>query len=236
MLCFKHFLEVLWHYFFRHTENSAEASDASPENPANAPASVQSTDGPSAFKGVLGKNLQDSSAGQPSFWTADIVEFQPIEGGWLPDFSDEDLKVLSNDVQYLFKIFKLVTTGSKVCHPKTKENPLGGLESLRFANPGSLHHARWVTLCNRVLRYYVSQASPSAELIRVVTFAVRVYIPGWFLTINKQTFLAGPFLLQSVVANLQSLAEEDFFDTVEKYWHPKDAKKKKTRGWCQSWA
>ena len=132
--------------------------------------------------------------------------------------------MLSNDVQYLFKIFKLVKTGSKVCHPKTNDNPLGGLESLRFANPGSLHHARWVTLCNRVLRYYVSQASPSKELKRVVTFAVRVYIPGWFLTIKK-----GPFLLHTVVANLQSLAEEDFFDTVEKYWHPKDAKKKKNR-------
>ena len=105
---------------------TADASDTSKENPAKAPASVQSTDGPSAFKGVLGKNLQDSNAGEPSFWTDDIVEFKPIEGGVLPDFSDEDLKVLSNDVQYLLKIFKLVTTGSKVCHPKTKDNPLGG--------------------------------------------------------------------------------------------------------------
>ena len=63
----------------------------------------------------------------------------------------------------------------------------------------------------------------------LVTFAVRVYIPDWFLTIKEQTFLAGPFLLQTVVANLQSLAEEDFFDTVEKYWHPKDARKKNKR-------
>ena len=63
----------------------------------------------------------------------------------------------------------------------------------------------------------------------LVTFAVRVYIPDWFLTIKEQTFLAGPFLLQTMVANLQSLAEEDFFDAAEKYWHPKDARKKKNR-------
>ena len=87
------------------TAQTADASDTSKENPAKAPASVQSTDGPSAFKGVLGKNLQDSSAGEPSFWTEDIVEFQPIEGDAMPDFSDKYLKVLANNVQYLFKIF-----------------------------------------------------------------------------------------------------------------------------------
>ena len=53
----------------------------------------------------MGKNLQDSSAGEPSFWTEDIVKFQPIEGDAMPDFSDKDLKVLANNVQYLFKIF-----------------------------------------------------------------------------------------------------------------------------------
>ena len=87
------------------TAQTADASDTSKENPAKAPASVQGTDGPSAFKGVLGKNLQDSSAGEPSFWTEDIVEFQPIEGDAMPDFSDKDLKVLANNVQYLYKIF-----------------------------------------------------------------------------------------------------------------------------------
>ena len=93
---------------------------------------------------------------------------------------------------------------------------------MRYANPGALHHARWVTLCNRVLRYYISQKEPTRELVRDVTFAVHVYIPGWFLTIKRQSFVEGPRILQQVVANLQCLA-------VEKYWHPDDAKKKERR-------
>ena len=67
---------------------------------------------------------------------------------------------------------------------------------------------------------------------RCRTFAVQVYILSWFLTIKRQSFVEGPHILQQVVANLQCLAEENFFDTVEKYWHPDDA----GRGWCLSWA
>ena len=74
----------------------------------------------------------------------------------------------------------------------------------------ALHHARWVTLCNRVLRYYISQKEPTRELVRDVRFAVHVYIPGWFLTIKRQSFVEGPRILQQVVANLQCLAEENF--------------------------
>ena len=187
--CLKHMLEILWHYFFKHNEYSIFVV-ASPEDPQKVPASHLTTSGPSAFKGPLGKCLNDSPTGH-LFWTEDIVEFTPIEGGEVPEFSDAELSVLSNDVQYLYKMFRLVTIGSKVCLPRSADNPMGGYMTLRYANPGALHHARWVTLCNRILRYHI-------------------YIPGWFLTIKRQSFVEGPRILQQVVANLQCLAEENF--------------------------
>ena len=49
-----------------------------------------------------------------------------------------------------------------------------------------------VTLCDRVLRYYVSQKEPTRELVRDATFAVHIYIPGWFFTIKRQCFIKGP--------------------------------------------
>ena len=87
-----------------------------------------------------------------------------------------------------------------------------------------------MTLYSRGLCYYVSQKEPTRKLVRDVTFAVRVYIPGWFLTIKRQSFFEGPHILQLVVANLQCLAKENFFDRVEKYWPPDDAQEKGKEG------
>ena len=56
--------------------------------------------------------------------------------------------------------------------------------TLRYANPGALH-----------------QEEPTRELVRDVMFAVHIYIPGWFLTIKRQSFVEGPRILQQVVAN-----------------------------------
>ena len=95
---------------------------ASPEDLQKAPASHLTTSGPSAFKGPLGKCLNNSPTGH-SFWTEDIVEFTPIEGGQVPEFLDAEFSVLSNDVKYLYKMFRLVTIGSKVCLPWSADNP-----------------------------------------------------------------------------------------------------------------
>ena len=50
ILCLKRMLEILWHYFFKHSEHSIFVV-ASPEDPQKAPASHLTTSGPSAFKG-----------------------------------------------------------------------------------------------------------------------------------------------------------------------------------------
>ena len=50
------------------------------------------------------------------------------------------------------------------------------------------------------------------------------------MTIKRQSFVEGPHILQLVVANLQCMAKENFFDTVEKYWPPDDAQEKGKEG------
>ena len=97
---------------------------------------------------------------------------------------------------------------------------MGGYMALRYANPGALHHARWVTLCNRILRYYISQKEPTRELVRDVMFAVHIYIPGWFLTIKRQSF---------VKALASSSRCSSAWPRRTSYWHPDDAKKKERR-------
>ena len=82
ILCLKHMLEILLHYFFKHNKYSIFVV-ASPEDPQKAPASHLTTSGPSVFKGPLGKCLNDIPTGH-SFWTEDIVEFTPIEGSRCP--------------------------------------------------------------------------------------------------------------------------------------------------------
>ena len=121
ILCLKRMLEILWHYFFKHSEHSIFVV-ASPEDPQKAPASHLTTSGPSAFKGPLGKCLNDSPTGH-SFWTEDIFEFTPIEGGEVPELLDAELSVLSNDVQYLYKMLRLITIGSKVAFPGLPTTP-----------------------------------------------------------------------------------------------------------------
>ena len=47
-------------------------------------------------------------------------------------------------------------------------------------SPGKLHHARWLTLANRVLRLYVSTPNPCNKLHDLVKIIMNCYAPGWF--------------------------------------------------------
>ena len=90
------------------------------------------------------------------------MDFEPVPGGEVPAFTREELSVLSNDVKNLWRYFRLVTLGSKVLRPYDKVlNPFGGDLTLRFANPGPLNKARWVTLASRVLIKYVFTHRPA---------------------------------------------------------------------------
>ena len=97
-----------------------------------------------------------------------IVNFKTVKGS-LPDLPPEVIKKMSTDQAYLYRIVKAVATGSGYFNKDV---------GLRTASLGKMHHTRWITLANRVLRLYCSTQKPFRELNRLVRFLVEVYAPA----------------------------------------------------------
>ncbi len=95
--------------------------------------------------------------------TLAVVSFKRISPRNFPKINTENM---SQDQKYLFSMALAIKNG-KVD------------QRLENYTPGPLNHARWLTLAARLLRFYVSQEKPSANLIAVVNFVMRVYIPHW---------------------------------------------------------
>lgn len=72
--------------------------------------------------------------------------------------------------------------------------------SLATRNPGKLSHARWLTTANRILRLYVSTTNPSANLIEIATFIIKVYAPMWFYIKTKPTIKDAPLNLWRTIS------------------------------------
>ena len=125
------------------------------------------THGPNAFSGPIGKQLGKCFL--------PIVNFTAIPGEPLPEI---DIKNLSNDQQYLHQIYGVITTGN--CPPG-------------FANKtiGPVVHSRWLTTAARILRMYISTATPSQNLCGLTRFIINVYIPVWFSIKTKPSCIHG---------------------------------------------
>nr|CAI5849554.1 unnamed protein product [Callosobruchus analis] len=95
------------------------------------------TAGPKCFSGPIGILLQKCE-------TLPLVNYKPIETK--ADFPVLDCKDLSTEQKYLLEI----------CHAVVKSPP-----ELLSRSPGKLHHARWLSLVNRILRLYVGTENPS---------------------------------------------------------------------------
>ncbi|GBN96867.1 hypothetical protein AVEN_266714-1 [Araneus ventricosus] len=74
---------------------------------------------------------------------------------------------LSCDQKYLFDICTTISSGV-------------GSSDLAERQPGTLNLALWLKTANRILRLYISTSSPLNELITLVVFILRVYVPSWF--------------------------------------------------------
>ncbi|GBN35951.1 hypothetical protein AVEN_270990-1 [Araneus ventricosus] len=79
----------------------------------------------------------------------------------------KDIKKLSTDQQYLYRICLDIKDGS--CSSSVTDN-----------SPGKLSHARWLTTRNRLLRLYIGTSSPSQNLIILMKYLMPVYAPMWF--------------------------------------------------------
>lgn len=120
-----------------------------------------STTGPTSFSGTIGKSLKHCLSLQ-------VVQFQKIDAE-IPDF---DSKLLSTDQKYLLDIAHAIKSGH--CS-----------DNLASRDPGPLNHSRWVTTGNRLMRVYIGTMNPSVELVTLVEFVMKVYVPMWF-TIKKE--------------------------------------------------
>jgi hypothetical protein len=114
------------------------------------------TEGPKSFSGDIGKAL--------SKCCLPVAKFQPVDGNSLPEIGSHEL---STDQLYLYQMCKAVMSGH--CSPDLSER-----------QPGPISHSRWLTTASRILRLYISTDCPSANVITLVTYIVRVYCPMWF--------------------------------------------------------
>ena len=124
------------------------------------------TSGPGVLKGPIGRLLDFDPC------NLKVTRYKPVYGNTKD--MPSDVKVdLSQDQKYLLKACLAVQVGHANTYPDT-------LQFLSTASPGSLHHARWLTRANRLLRLYMGTDEPSAELVQLITFVVNVYAPCWF--------------------------------------------------------
>ena len=115
--------------------------------------------GPDSFTGSMGKHIKNLEF-------SDIIDYEIVPGcvDIIPDYS---VNTLSGDQLYLYEICNAIKTGN---FP----------HDLKMKSPGKLHHARWLTLANRVLRLYVSTPNPCNKLHDLVKIIMNCYAPGWF--------------------------------------------------------
>ena len=75
--------------------------------------------------------------------------------------------------------------------------------------PGPIHHARWTTLANRLLRSCISKIHPTSELSRIVYFIVNYYAPVWFRIKSNPICTDGPRNKFYAISILRELPEYD---------------------------
>ena len=101
------------------------------------------------------------------------------------------------DQAYLYRIVQCIINGSKQFTVD---------RGLLTASPGKFHNARWLTLANRILRFYCSDPNPTPELKQLVRFLLDVYIPAWFDVVQNPSFLDGPKIFHRLVVSLDTIA------------------------------
>ena len=125
-------------------------------------------------------------------------DFTVIEGGDLPDLSDDEIRDLSTDQKYLYRILKIIKTG--IIPPDFEKFTIG-----------PLNHARWLTLANRVCRLFISKVRLSqklkSDLFQVVQFIMLCYGPGWFQIKTKPNLIHSPDHVLTSVTSYRKLPE-----------------------------
>ena len=119
-----------------------------------------------------------------------IVKFKPVSSEKLCVTTDD----LSTDQQYMMRIYNAVMDGYVD-------------ETLAVRDPGNISHSRRLTCVNRFLRLYVSTGNPSEELVRIVHYIMKCYIPTWFSIKCNESIVNGSRNLYGLIARLRFVDE-----------------------------
>ena len=101
------------------------------------------TSGPSSFKGTIGKEITNDLT------PLSFIYYTPIMGK-VNEISYRN--ELSTDQRYLYDMCIAVQSG--VVN-----------QNLAVKYPGNIHHLRWLTRANHILRWYVSTKNPEENLV-----------------------------------------------------------------------
>lgn len=113
--------------------------------------------GLNCYTGLIGSKLLNCE-------TLTIVKYKSIE--W--DFPDMNPRDLSKDQRYVYAIAKAIRSGE--CSVE-----------LASRKPGPINQVRWITIANRILRWYMSIKRPTKKMEVIVKFLLTVCIPLWFI-------------------------------------------------------
>ena len=116
--------------------------------------------GPATFAGEIGKQNKNKVL------QLQLITFQAVSSD-IPQFSSQVVNDLSTDQRYLYEMSQAVSMGKVSAE-------------LGRRSPGALHHARWLTRANRILRLHVCSFNPSDKLKDLVKIVMQLYVPGWF--------------------------------------------------------
>src|SRR5215469_12117780 len=116
--------------------------------------------GPQTFQGNIGRAIQKDLT------KCSITNFRPVVSK-IKHIPEDIVMQLSTDQKYLYDMCFSIHQGHVT--------PL-----LASKSPGALHHFRWLTTANRILRLYVSEQTPGKPLEDIVCIIMHIYAPGWF--------------------------------------------------------
>ncbi|GBL94754.1 hypothetical protein AVEN_244739-1 [Araneus ventricosus] len=108
---------------------------------------------------------------------------------------DIDRNLLSKDQQYLLDISNAITL---------RHCP----EDLANRDSGPLFHSRWLTAADRVLRLCISSSDPSGNLIEIVGFILKSYMPVKVAMKKSKYFTDGPKYVFQAMQTSRCLSDE----------------------------
>ena len=174
------------------------------------------TKGPASLKPpwsslVLNKNLEDRKVNE---------NFQQIPNYYLEGLikkheeAVKELKVkLSKDHEIFLQLVLIIITGIWYDVVDNVKVPKKALKR----KIGPVVGSRFTTLETRILRAYLSEISPSSELVRMTRFLILVWAPAFFLVkLNPYSNFAGPRILLYFVMSAKKYLSISEIAEIEK--------------------